>query len=61
MTDLAGNALKFTDAGEVALTASATEDVRSRCLSSGMDDVLTKPLAATELRAILETWLPKGS
>jgi len=36
VTDLAGNALKFTDAGEVALTA-------------------------TEFRAILETWLSKGS
>lgn len=45
----------------VALTASATEDVRSRCIASGMDEVLTKPLDADRLRKILEIWLRKES
>ncbi len=43
----------------VALTASATEEVRSRCLASGMDEVLTKPLDSQRLREALEGWLQK--
>jgi CheY-like chemotaxis protein len=45
----------------VALTASATEEVHSRCLASGMDDVLTKPMDAARLREILESWLRRES
>jgi signal transduction histidine kinase/CheY-like chemotaxis protein len=43
----------------VALTASTIGDVHSRCMTSGMDEVLTKPLIAARLRETLERWLPK--
>jgi CheY-like chemotaxis protein len=45
----------------VAVTASTTGDVRSKCLASGMDDVITKPLDAALLREVLERWLRKGT
>jgi len=45
----------------VAVTASATGDVRSKCLASGMDDVITKPMDAALLREVLERWLRKGA
>ena len=41
----------------LALTADAVEDVRERCLASGLDDCLTKPLELEDLRAALERWL----
>ena len=37
----------------VALTADISEETRSRCLAAGMFDVLHKPLALEELRALL--------
>jgi two-component system, sensor histidine kinase len=42
----------------VAVTASALSEDRERALSAGMDDFLTKPLNAEELRAMLTKWLP---
>jgi signal transduction histidine kinase/DNA-binding response OmpR family regulator/HPt (histidine-containing phosphotransfer) domain-containing protein len=42
----------------VAMTAAATEDIRRKCLQSGMDDYLTKPLAGAELERALSRWLP---
>ncbi|MDD5295745.1 MAG: ATP-binding protein [Rhodocyclaceae bacterium] len=41
----------------VALTAGAFEEDRQQCLSSGMDDFLSKPIRMTELTAVLEKWL----
>jgi CheY-like chemotaxis protein len=38
----------------VALTADAMQDDRQRCLESGMDDYLAKPLKAAELSRVLE-------
>src|SRR5229473_90226 len=48
----------------VALTASAIEGDRERCLASGMDDYITKPFTAEQMRSALGTWLgraPRGA
>ncbi|MFN8635128.1 MAG: ATP-binding protein [Chloroflexota bacterium] len=41
----------------VALTASATDQDRRRCLDAGMDDFLTKPCHVDELGHTLARWL----
>ena len=43
----------------VALTASAMEDDRQRCLEAGMDDFLSKPLRTRELLHVLERHLSR--
>jgi len=43
----------------VALTADALAGDAEKCLSAGMDDYLAKPFGLTELRAVLERWLPR--
>jgi CheY-like chemotaxis protein len=42
----------------VALTASATQGYREQCLAAGMDDYVSKPTKAAEIRAVLVRWLP---
>jgi two-component system, sensor histidine kinase and response regulator len=42
----------------VALTASAAEDERERCLAAGMDDYLTKPIEAAAVARVLDRWAP---
>ncbi len=45
----------------VALTASARESDRERCLAVGMDDFLSKPLTVDELRASVVKWLDRAA
>lgn len=42
----------------VAVTANAMSDDRDRCVESGMDDYITKPISRRALQGILDRWLP---
>ena len=42
----------------VAITASAFQEDRDRCIVAGMDGVLTKPLRVHVVTAELRRWLP---
>ena len=41
----------------LAMTASVMDEDRNRCLASGMDDYLTKPINLKTLDAMLESWI----
>ncbi len=41
----------------IALTASAINGDRARCMTAGMDDYLTKPFTAVEFTAALARWI----
>ena len=45
----------------IALTASASGSDREKCLSSGMDDFLGKPVRQEELAKALSRWAPGGA
>ena len=42
----------------VALTANAMEGDSTRCLETGMDDYLPKPVRIEQLKAMVEKWVP---
>lgn len=41
----------------IALTAHATSGAREKCISSGMDDFLSKPFSMSALHSMLNKWL----
>ncbi|MBA5761612.1 response regulator [Vibrio sp. 404] len=41
----------------VALTAGTTLEERERCMLSGMDDILTKPYTAADLKLMIQKWV----
>ena len=43
----------------VAMTANAMQGDRETCLQAGMDDYITKPVKADQLRDVLERWLAR--
>jgi CheY-like chemotaxis protein len=45
----------------LALTATALDEDRQRCLDAGMDDFITKPVAPKALYATLSRWLGRGA
>jgi CheY-like chemotaxis protein/HPt (histidine-containing phosphotransfer) domain-containing protein len=42
----------------LAMTATATSEDRERCMESGMDDFITKPIQPALLRKSVARWLP---
>jgi len=44
----------------IAMTATASEEERQRCLAIGMDDFIGKPVRVPELTAMLEKWVREG-
>ena len=45
----------------VGVTAHALKDDRTRCLNSGMDDYMPKPISPEKLSEKIETWLRRGT
>ena len=45
----------------IALTAHAIEGVRERCLTSGMNDFLTKPFSYAEITGKVAQWIEPGA
>ena len=42
----------------IAMTANASQEDRRKCLGTGMNDYLAKPIDARELAAVVHKWLP---
>ena len=58
-------AIRLFEAGRsrtpiIALTADVMPGVRDRCLESGMDDYLSKPIKLKALKGALDRWLPSA-
>jgi PAS domain S-box-containing protein len=45
----------------IAMTANAMQGDRSKCLSIGMNDYISKPIRADELSTVVDKWLPRDS
>jgi signal transduction histidine kinase/CheY-like chemotaxis protein len=47
---------RYSNVPVIALTANAMKGDREKCLESGMDDYLKKPINIEELKAVIERW-----
>jgi polar amino acid transport system substrate-binding protein len=45
----------------IAMTAHAMQGDREKCIASGMDDYISKPITAAKLKEVLLRWLPSES
>jgi CheY-like chemotaxis protein/HPt (histidine-containing phosphotransfer) domain-containing protein len=44
----------------IAMSASTTQEVRSLCLSAGMDDQVGKPLSRSDLEKLVQDWISRS-
>ncbi|HEY1151981.1 MAG TPA: PAS domain S-box protein [Pseudoduganella sp.] len=52
---------ELADTRVLAMTATATNEDRARCLDAGMDDFITKPIQPALMYSTIASWLPERS
>jgi CheY-like chemotaxis protein/HPt (histidine-containing phosphotransfer) domain-containing protein len=56
-TEIIRKQQRFVDLPIIALSAGVTKEERNRCLASGMNDFVSKPIMPDELISILVKWI----
>lgn len=61
-TKLIRNQARFADLPVIALTAGVTKEERDKCIASGMNDFIAKPINPKKLMSTLAQWIkPSGA